>query len=107
VFKVVIVRLTQQDFEAADARFQLHEKIPTVYACAAGNCIFKVRHWVAKTHNADVAHVVERGDSGQGPLVDALAREGINSVTIKAKADESGGGLHHFKRLISWPMRFN
>jgi len=91
IAKAFVVQLSQSVFDAADTDYRLHEVFRSSYPLAAGSCVARVKAWMAAKHQASpVHHVFEKGDSGQGPFVEMLEREGITEVTTKLKVDRQG-----------------
>ncbi len=98
IAKAFIVQLSQSVFDAADADYHLNDVFRSPYPLAAGSCVARVKAWMAAKHPASpMHHVFEKGDSGQGPFIETLEREGIAGITTNPKKDAQGEWFRPFE----------
>jgi hypothetical protein len=84
----VSLRGLPSDFHAVNKRYHLARPfLETPYPFAAIRCMRLVEEWLWRPRpHADLAHIVEKGDLGQGALA-ALIATGSDHISIQPKRD--------------------
>lgn len=88
VERAFLFRVVPSDFNHVNKQYRLATTLcPNPYTFAAWRCLMRVQNWHGVTHpRSPIQHMIEPGDSGQGPLAD-FVRKGKMNVAVVPKTD--------------------
>lgn len=97
------------DYRLLNQHYRFSEKFGGAYCFSAGACLASIKKWMrGKYSHARIAHIFEKGDSGQGELRRLVPLYELTAITVKEKVDPNTGEWFvpfQVADLIAWEFR--